>query len=210
MATGSRSAFSGGVCGLLVFLVVAFQKEKKKLMLIGGIIILLLVATQSLWMRSFEIIIMKNRGQTNSLNIDSRSRMWQSLWETFKSNPITGIGFATIDATQDSMRIGNTSPSGQIEPGSSWLSVLSMTGLLGATAILSILLCTFKRLIVIVKHQRLRGAYLAGCLTFFILHMNAEGYIYSAGSTAFFIFWLLLGTIQAEAETIGSQVVHKV
>ena len=33
---------------------------------------------------------------------------------------------------------------------------------------------------------------------------------YSAGSTAFFIFWLLLGTIQAEAETIGSQVVHKV
>ena len=47
------------------------------------------------------------------------------------------------------------------------------------------------------KKSSKEAGLLLSLLIFYLIHMCAEGYIFAAGSFAFFYFWLLLGTIQA-------------
>ncbi len=201
LSSGSRSALIGGVAGVLVFLTLAFREKLTMLARVAMAIILLLSISYSLWRPSLDVIIQKN-GNIESLNLNSRQGKWDALWDTFKSNPIIGIGFATIELDDGSEGSAFTKRTGQIESGSSWLSVLSMTGIIGGLSMLSILIQSVHTLWLIIQFNRLRGAFLCGILTFFCIHMCAEGYIFSAGSMAFFIFWLLLGTIQAERQTL--------
>ncbi len=123
---------------------------------------------------------------------------WQNLWEKFIDQPINGIGFCSVRLV-DEIAIEHAKRTGHAESGSSWLGVLSMTGILGGSSVIIILISTIHSLQKVILLDRLRGSYLVGILIFFIMHMCAEGYIFSAGSMAFFIFWLLIGTIQAES-----------
>lgn len=107
----------------------------------------------------------------------------------FTSSPIYGIGFCVVDPRYDAVN----KSTGQIEPGSSWLTIASMTGLLGLITFLSIVVSSFKK-VVKIKND-FYSMLFAGCLTFFIFHMLAEGYIMAPGSYLNFIFWLLIGSI---------------
>jgi len=125
-------------------------------------------------------------------DLNSRSGKWESRWLEFKSNPIFGIGIGTATGDgSEKMRDGRTF----VEPGSSYLALLAMTGGLGTVAFcsaLGLLLFGF-----IVPHQRggldedilyLVGIYLA-------VHGVAEGWILSFGGPLCFLFWLWLGRV---------------
>ena len=135
----------------------------------------------------------KNHGNLISLDLSSRSNHWQQRWTEFKESPFIGIGFAAIDVSADS---GNTfdSNSGQIETGSSWLSLLSMMGILGAFAMLVLMNNTFARLAGI-KNKDIKNLILS-VLICLCLYMCGEGYIWSAGGFIFFITWLVFGGIE--------------
>jgi len=125
----------------------------------------------------------------------SRTNFWDVLIIEFESSPIIGIGFASIDPSLSEAGSFDEM-SGRVEPGSSWLALLSMVGLLGFAplAILIIINLVF----ISNKESQFDDAALNGALLIlFIIHMMAEGYVLSAGGGLFFYFWLLLGQIDA-------------
>jgi len=104
----------------------------------------------------------------------------------FASSPIIGIGFQTVSLT------GSDSPNrrGNIEPGSSWLAVLSMTGIVGLCFVLII----FYRAWHVSKYVNNNNTILfQGLLLFMSIHMLVEGYIYAGGSFLCMLLWLIIG-----------------
>ena len=85
------------------------------------------------------------------------------------------------------------SDSGVVEPGSSWLGALSMTGLLGFTALLVLWFKSLKNCLKVEKRDKLFGVYIGSTLIFWAVHMIAEGQIFAAGSFLFFMVWITFG-----------------
>ena len=99
----------------------------KYFLLISSIIIL----TFPIWQNNASFMIDKMKFDDVSSSEDltlSRANKWNSRLIEFDNAPFIGIGFSSIDINglDNFDRV-----TGQIEPGSSWLSLLSMTGLIG-------------------------------------------------------------------------------
>jgi O-antigen ligase len=120
----------------------------------------------------------------------TREAHWEARWEEFRYSPLTGVGFACgWDGTA-----GYNDETGAIETGSSYLSILSMTGLAGAAAFLLVI---SKPAIDTVRNWRALGERaqleVAGLAGFWAVHLGAEGYVYGVGSLLGLTFWLWLG-----------------
>jgi len=128
---------------------------------------------------------MLSRGTKNT-----REALWEDRINEFKSSPIFGVGFASqSNVLSDKI---DEKMGGRIEPGSTYLMVASMTGLLGA----SILLFFFFRMIMsrdFWYRVAIKERYKLATFIFFAIHFIAEGYIYSSGSLLAATFWLLVG-----------------
>lgn len=120
----------------------------------------------------------------------SRESKWNNRIEEFKGSPLFGVGFASLDPKNNADYTNYS-----IEPGSSWLAIFSMTGLLGGGVIMVLLLYCYRFLYKNIENYKC-ALYLA-LLNVFVIHMCTEGYIFSGGSFLFFYFWLLVGSILA-------------
>jgi O-antigen ligase len=124
----------------------------------------------------------------------SRTNLWNARLTEFSSSPIVGIGFASVNVDlNEEARFDEET--GKVEPGSSWLAILSMTGILG---FLFFFIMFVKYFLFIWKKANSNNIYLCllgSLLVFYAIHMLGEGYIISSGSGLFFYFWLLLGVI---------------
>ena len=183
--SSSRSAFLATIAGLLTVLYYFVENKKefcKKLL----IALLLVGITFPLW-KSVTLALQdkQNMHKDDTGLFDSRSGKVEQRFEEFISSPIWGVGFAAIDANGKDPYNRNT---GTVEPGSSWLAVLSMTGLIGFI-LFSML---FKESFVTVRSVSARAS-LTGILVFYAVHMLVEGYIYAAGNPNTFIVWLIIG-----------------
>lgn len=196
MGAGSRAAFLACVAGISVFCYMAFQQHRKKFIKFFLPALLVLFCTYQIWDPFLDQIRRKNNNDLTTLNLNTRESLWEKNWESFKENPVFGVGFASIEVEPRAFQ-GFSESSGQVETGSSWLTVLSMTGILGGICIASIMLMTTAQLRRITGAKNHVGAFLTGLLVFYCVHMCAEGYIFAGGSVAFFNFWLLLGAIFA-------------
>lgn len=130
----------------------------------------------------------------------SREEKWENRIEEFKSSPLLGIGFASISldssdaANYDIRKYTNDTfaQRGVIEPGSSYLAVLSMTGIVGFVLLwLSVLKKTF----VVYKIQHPLCILCISTLSCMLVYFFSEGVILSAGNYFCFFFWLLMGVI---------------
>ena len=140
----------------------------------------------------------KNNGDT-SLSFDSRAVYWQTRVEEFESSPLIGIGFSSVDIDNEKGSNFNAE-SGQVESGSSWLSALSMTGLLGGLALVSVFVSAIAKAWKLWTYTPLLSSFLISLSVFWIFHMMAEGYIFAGGSTMAFCVWILLGIIYGVSE----------
>jgi hypothetical protein len=123
----------------------------------------------------------------------SRSLHWNARLYEFNSAPVFGIGFATADVASP-VAVGINMETGGLEPGSSWIAILAMTGIFGFGTIALLFIYLFISLWKEKKDLSNAGL-LGGLLVFFTLHMLAEGYFLAAGGFLFFYVWLLLGVI---------------
>lgn len=108
---------------------------------IGAIAILILLAALP-----FSIKVLSAKMELASMHnsiFSSREYIWQARWTEFKASPIIGIGYAREfpkAADADTNIHGTTTADlTKIEPGSSYLSLLSYGGILGATSFLWVL-----------------------------------------------------------------------
>lgn len=193
IAAGSRSALAAGVAGLIFYYYKKNQGELSKF--IGSILVAvaLIAVTFPIWGDYTGFLIQKMEyAEDRGDYFVTRSAMWEIRTNEFLSSPITGVGFAAVD-TDISTKFDTDS--GRVEPGTSWLVILSMTGILGFIPF--ILLCYSSYSFLLDKENQLPMASLLGALlTFFMVHMLAEGYVFSAGSGLFFYFWLVMGLIE--------------
>lgn len=201
---GARSAIIGFIISE-IYLFIVFRREWKRvarvLLTIVSFLMLIVVVGRDITWRvecKFEL------GQEHNSVVFSRQQLWESRIEEFVESPIIGIGFANV--TRYSTLYDNEVVSGADldrteEPGSSWLSVLSNTGIVGFL----VLAFWNYRLFVTIRHRRKSGDLVASqygaFLILFIVSGVFEGWILYAGSFVFFIYWLLTARITPPALT---------
>lgn len=193
---GSRCAIMSAVCGLGIVL---WNVRHQRLKLIWAAILvgafaIVLVTTQFM---SFESIAVKNNFSSEHGSITfTRDYLWNARLNEFAKSPLVGIGFS-MTTEQDpgsSYDIDDTDLVFDTrEPGSSWLNVLSSTGILGFLLLLIFNLRIYNRLRNVMHNNK--GVLYMALLVALWVHGFFEGWVLFAGSTTFMIYWLLCSQI---------------
>ena len=123
--------------------------------------------------------------------VNTREHLWRARWAEFNAHPFFGIGIGIAEGDGAELDdAGNV----MVEPGSSYLALLSMTGISGALGFLGCLAWSAKNWFSgrgSVPKEKV--AQMMGIGGFLALHAVAEGWILAVGSPLAFIFWLWLG-----------------
>ena len=182
--SASRAALLALLVPIFYITFFASNTPKRMKRIIGLLLVGVLFATPFAE-RAFTGLVNKqiNRLEQNDGKLNSRIAKFQARFNEFCDSPLWGIGFATIDERYDVQN------NGQIEPGSSHLAVLSMTGLIGICSYIIVLLHAFNT---IKKSNDFRALMLQGLFMAYFVHMWFEGYIFGAGGILCFLFWLII------------------
>lgn len=184
---GSRAALGGMALSLLALLYLnrkaimsRLTKKTAILTAIAGILVLIAVVPPAMAIIKHKTAISESHGSL----FYSRKELWDNRLREFKSSPLLGIGYANELPSSKDAPIDLT----EIEPGSSWLSLLSYGGVIGTASFLVFAAVLIKRLVNI-RHNRDFPFYLS-LLLFMTVNASTEGWLMFAGSLMFPIFWL--------------------
>lgn len=184
LIAASRSALLSAAAGMLIILYQSNKKNGKFIQILMGILLVGML-TLPLW-EDFTTGLKKKIVSDTELGVyGTRTQKWTARITEFSSNPIFGIGFASVDRHHDEVGIR-----GVVEPGSSWLCILSMTGIIGFILFVLILIKPFQFLI---SHPTPYNVLLLGLMVFICMHMISEGYIFAGGSSGSVLAWLIFG-----------------
>lgn len=191
--SASRVAIVATLLGFLFFFYRLYKNQLTKIVKYIMLSLAIIFGTFPVWSTYTQtlqkkVLTSEEKGDL----VSSRRLYWNARIEEFISSPIVGIGFASVDV--NSGRNDFNKETGVVEPGSSWLSILSMIGIVGFLPVLIIFVSAFKILRAQPEHFLINTLHLS-ILVFFIVHMIAEGYFLASGSFLFFYVWLLLGVI---------------
>ena len=201
LLSGSRGAFIALVGSFLYFLCI-YCKNNIYLLLKSIVVIIFL----SVILINFFPSYMDSLTEKQINNIEaggtfaSRSKLIQDRVEEFLGHPLFGSGFASVDLSI--VKYTSVSDDGKVEPGSSWLFILSSIGILAFIVFIRLIIFP---LIIIYKEAKSTSydSILMGCvMVIFVIHMIVEGYILSAGSFLFWGAWLVIGIIQDDSLNI--------
>ena len=123
---------------------------------------------------------------------NNRAALWQSRVEEFKSSPLFGIGIAMGTGSGSDVR---ESGAIRVEPGSSYLAVLAMTGATGFMSFFSALGVLLFGFASARRKADLDRDTLSVVGTFLAVIGVAEGWILGFGAPLCFLFWLWLGNV---------------
>lgn len=205
LLSGSRGALAATVVGVAVFYFRLYRHQMGKLLQIGLFSLLLLIATSALWWPYTERL--RDKVESSSKNggqMATRERIWQDRLDEFAAYPIFGVGFASynLDYIQSEHTINRET--GGIEPGTSWLFLLSSLGLYGFLSFLIPYAYSTYKLFTDLD-TGLNGGLLCAIMILFSVHMFTEGYVIASGVYLCFLLWLCL----SECEQIVWQTNNK-
>lgn len=188
LASASRSA----ILGLLICILFLFILNVKKISFLAVIFFFISLLMFDYIQPFYQILIAKIETRNNSGDITAgRANMYLDNFLDFKKNPISGVGFYNMYNTTNS----KINDDGSLEYPSGWLFVLSTTGLLGILYFLFLYRFYFS---CIFNFYRINSNILIfSFITFFLVHSNFEGYIYSAGGLLFCFFWLSISNFNS-------------
>lgn len=186
--SASRSSLISTLSGLLIMLYMSSKKNGSFILTLFAILLIGML-TMPLWENTLGGILAKQEASEELGQFGSRTIKWTARFNEFKENPLFGVGFAAIDPNgidEYDMQTGN------IEPGTSWLSILSMTGIVGFILFISLLLKPIRYLR---THPTPYNNLLLGLLVFLLVHFIAEGYIFAGGGISCLRAWLVIGCV---------------
>lgn len=184
--SASRAAIVATLIGVICALLIQ-RRNKKHFMRKTIVPLVVLLMLFPLWDSALNGIRQKNASRADSGRFESRTDKFEGRLHEFASSPIFGIGYGVIRLSR-LHTLSNVS----IEPGSSWLGILSMTGIIGFV----IFFLFYFKCWTIVRRNELdiqQKAFLMALLSFFAVNMIFEGYIYAGGSPLCLLVWLVLG-----------------
>lgn len=190
LLSASRGAIGCLVVGCIYVLFSFYRERLSKVVGVLLVVVGIAAATFPIWGGLTSFVMQKQQGniENGSLIFSRENKIEARIYE-FKSSPIYGIGFCVLDP----QFTGVSKETGRIEPGSSWLAVASMTGILGLLCFIPICLISLKK--VWRMQDRFLSCMLGGMLLFFLIHMSVEGYIFAPKSFLSLLFWLIVASI---------------
>lgn len=199
MLSASRSAFGGFFIGLLIMLYKVHQRHMGRYLKVIFFFVFVCVATYPFWSEVSNFLIKKTETNISGGSIFmSRETKIICRFIEFRSSPIYGIGFGCVDP-----KIDEVSENGDVEPGSSWLAIISNTGIIGIFCII-VFLCPFVRNgFRRITSGNLQNAFYLSIMVFFFFHMTFEGYIFASGNSLSILFWLFLSLYHQYFYSIG-------
>ena len=186
LISASRTALMSAVAGGLMMIYQSNKKNGRFVKVIMGILLVGML-TYPLWEGFTVGLQTKNEANVELGAYGSRTEKWTARMEEFISSPLYGVGFAAQDPNGKDYYDTVT---GTVEPGSSWLCILSMTGLIGFLLFVNIIKKPYQYL---KNNPTPYNSLLLGLLVFICTHMVSEGYIYAGGSALCFMAWLIFG-----------------
>jgi len=186
MFSASRSAVYGAALGCLSQIVLGHRLKVRRfrfLLILG----MLACISFPLWQGALDGINYKNEVGKSMGEYGSRTDKFEARFDEIEKSPIFGVGFASIDPNGKDVYDTRT---GIVEPGSSWLAVTSMTGLIGLAFVLAMYWKAYRTARVSNSEY---GTLLVGLLAYCAFHEIFEGYLLAAGSPLCFIAWLIVG-----------------
>lgn len=205
LLSGSRGALGATMAAIAFYYIRLYRNQMGKLLKISAFVSLLALSTSSIWWPYTERVRQKMESNENAGGAtSSRDRIWQDRIAEFKAFPVFGVGFSSYNLDYVKSEHTVNKNTGTLEPGSSWLFILSSLGLFG---FLSLLLPFVYAVYMLYKDldTRFNGGLLSSILVMFAVHMLVEGYVTAAGTYLCFFLWLSL----AESEQIIQQTNNK-
>ena len=192
MLTASRSGNAAGVAGVALVLFLKYRSRIGKMMQIGIVGIMLAIVLSPVYMPYADKVLSKQKdNEAAGSTFTSRQSHWEHRIEEFSEYPVFGYGFCAVDTDNHGEYMPST---GIVEPGSSWLAILSMTGIVGTVCFIILLWSTVSKLYHEYKSEDDPWALLhLGILTVFAVHFIAEGYVFAGGGALCFLFWFFFG-----------------
>lgn len=128
----------------------------------------------------------------------SREDIWAARTHESEHHLLIGIGYATVESNPGALNPDAAVPAdGRVEPGSSWLYLLSSCGIFALTTFASIYLWGLtraaKRVCSSAADRSPDALLILGLTLLFGIHLCTEGYVLAAGSPFCMMLWLTLG-----------------
>ena len=189
--SASRTALISALCGFMTMFYVSSSGNSRVIMKRLYPIIGILLVSFPLWNGALSGLKIKQQNNVEQLGgtFGSREAKWDNRLKEFRGSPVWGVGFSACDPLN--YEDYNQELGGTVEPGSSWLAVLSMTGLMGFIPFL-IIVCGAVRKVWRNRKVNQRVALYMGLVIFLFAHMITEGYVLAGGSLLCFVCWLII------------------
>lgn len=183
---GSRGALAAGLFGAAFLLYK--QYGMRICAAIFTAVIIIGIFTIPFWIPYTETM-QKKMDYASEVGHSSRDDLWNDRIKEFEDSPIIGQGFTSINrmvATRTPFSIVSRS----LEPGSSWLFILSSLGIVGLG--LFIVMLTNACYKFVMSKEYTPDIWRTAILFFFFVHFFIEGYVLHSGGMLFVFFWLTL------------------
>lgn len=191
--SGSRHALIALLVGVAVFVFIINRGNIAKFIGYALIIASVAIVTYPLYRPYLLPILLKQEmNEKGGGSFYSRESRWDMRVKEIEEHPVFGVGFAAMDV---SARDQYNRKTGVVEPGSSYMALLSMTGLVGASIFGVMFLSTIIKLV----RYTVRGGksskvvLIIPILAAFTVSLVVEGYIFAGGSFLCYLFWLVFG-----------------
>lgn len=196
---GSRGALLALMAGFIFYLRIFFKNQTSKFVKYILAFIAIAVVSAPFWI-PYTANIMEKVEQNRELGgmTASRDALWNNRITEFKQSPIFGVGFASVDTT---VAANDFDPDGTIEPGSSWLFMLSSIGLFGTCIFAVLFFRPVFRLYFAGRSYAPEVILIVSLLIFRGVHMFAEGYALASGDFGFLYLWLCLAVANNITQT---------
>lgn len=216
LAGGSRASLAG--CGLALVVNAFWCRQrigellgrvKYGKVLIPAVVLIVLAAGVPYGIKTVNYKM--GRAMDRGTILNSRGMLWKARITEFESSPLIGIGYAREfpkETYEKPALYGATSPDLTIiEPGSSYLSLLSYGGIIGFGTFVLFLVQLFRRnnkagSVSDISHNTICGQSEQGCkymlwsmLLFLGINGITEGWLLFSGSLMFSIFWLVISQL---------------
>lgn len=205
LLAGSRAALGGLIIASFFLMFAVYKEQKKKLLMAFSGFCLVGVLLAPLWYPYTENIRMKQEASEGNL-YSTREDRWNDRINEINTNPIFGNGFASMNL--EISKVGYMDD-GTVEPGSSWLFILSSMGIIGFIIFFMMVIMPLLKIYKSKIAQDNIVYLLYAIIIFFSIHMLAEGYVTASGSFLFFYVWLCIGLIQRKSLTYLNSVCSK-
>lgn len=196
--SGSRIAIVGAIVGAVIELALTARRSDVAWLMTGMTAMICMIGVLRAPMLDTVRYKMEIGIQHGSMTY-SRDSLWADRMVEFSDSPVTGVGFCnqTVFDSDFSNRDASLR-TGSLEPGGVWCSVMAMTGLAGAAALLWFTVWVYHRAIRRMSLRPRRFLVLAlAVFSFTVVDGICEGFLLFANSPMCIVAWLSAGVLVA-------------